>query len=35
MKRRRIKQIAIVVFGGLLAIAIVIAVCNILVVNYA
>ena len=35
MKRRRIKQIAIVVFGGLLAIAIVIAVCNILVVNNA
>ena len=35
MKRRWIKQIAIVVFGGLLAIAIVIAVCNILVVNNA
>lgn len=35
MKRRRIKQIAIVVFGDLLAIAIVIAVCNILVVNNA
>ena len=35
MKRRRIKHIAIVVFGGLLAIAIVIAVCNILVVNNA
>lgn len=35
MKRWRIKQIAIVVFGGLLAIAIVIAVCNILVVNNA
>ena len=35
MKRRRLKQIAIVVFGGLLAIAIVIAVCNILVVNNA
>ena len=35
MKRRRIKQIAIVVFGGLLAIPIVIAVCNILVVNNA
>lgn len=35
MKRRRIKQIAIVVFGGLLAIAIVIAVCNIPVVNNA
>lgn len=35
MKRKRIKQITIAIFGGLLTIAIVIVVCNILVVNNA
>lgn len=35
MRRKRTKQFAIAILGGLLTVAIVIAVCNILVVNNA